>query len=250
MKGVKFGGVFAGLGFLLSFIFGLFSHTSILSVLLKALGFALFFGVLGFLIYFIYEKFLDDGSSSGFSGDTDISSPSTTENSAPTTGQHVDITIQDEELESSDSSNHFVVGENHQMLNSSDVRNSVVKEPDVPSDNGFVPLRKTETLKDLSSKESVSNDELNEGANEISQPSSLESNEDEGIDTLPDMGNLEFGVSDSSESSQSDDSQMESDSEFVSSSHSRRSSNEVPEIKDAALMAKAISSALSDENAI
>ena len=64
------------------------------------------------------------------------------------------------------------------------------------------------------------------------------------------MGNLEFGQSESSESSQSDDSEIESDSEFVSSSQSRKSSAEVPEIKDAALMAKAISSVLSDENAI
>ncbi|MCR5188680.1 MAG: hypothetical protein K6C97_07065 [Treponema sp.] len=202
------------------------------------------------MINFVYEKFLDDGSSSGFSGDTDIGSTPISENVVPSTGQHVDITIQDEELESSDSSNHFVVGENHQMLNSSDVRNSVPNEPEIPSDNGFVPLRKRENLRDLSSKESVSEDELPKVSNEISQPSSLDNNGDVGIDTLPDMGNLEFGTSETSEVSQSDDSNMESGSEFVSSNHSRRNSNEVPEIKDAALMAKAISSALSDDNAI
>ncbi len=250
MKGIKFGCVFAGLGFLLSFISGLFSHTSILSILLKALIFAIIFGALGFLISFIYEKFLDDGSSSGFSGDTEISTPTTGEGAVPVTGQHVDITIQDEELESSDSSNHFVVGENHQMLNSSDVRKSGDTETEIPSDNGFVPLRKTETLRDLSSKEAVSSDELPKVSKDISQPSSLSNSEDVGIDTLPDMGNLEFGQSESSESSQSDDSEIESDSEYVSSSQNRKSSNEVPEIKDAALMAKAISSVLSDEDAI
>lgn len=250
MKGIKFGCVFAGLGFLLSFISGLFSHTSILSILLKALIFAIIFGVLGFLISFIYEKFLDDGSSSGFSNDPETSTPNSDGGAAPLTGQHVDITIQDEELESSDSSNHFVVGENHQMLNSSDVRASSSNEHEASSDNGFVPINKTETLRNLSGKEAVSAEELPKVSKDISQVSSFANSEDIGIDTLPDMGNLEFGQSESSESSQSDDSEIESDSEFVSSSQSRKSSAEVPEIKDAALMAKAISSVLSDENAI
>lgn len=246
MKGIKFASVFAGLGFLLSFISGLFSHKSILSVLLEALLFSIIFGALGFLISFIYYKFLDDGSSSGFSGDTDISSSAATESSS-TGGHLVDITIQDEDLESSESGNHFVVGGNHQMLNSSDVKNSSSVEPLDTADNGFVPVRKTETVNNFSGKESVSEKELQSSPENSSSPSSNDANG--GIDTLPDMNNLEFGESNSSASSDSDSSGFETESETVASSH-KRNSNEVPEIKDAALMAKAISSVLSDENSL
>ena len=119
MKGVKFGIVFAVSGFLLSFISGLFSHTFILYVLLKALLAALIFGVLGFLISLIYSNFLDD-SSGGFGAESDGGYQTTT--AAPAKGQIVDITVQDDELDRGESENHFVVGDNHQMLNNSDVR--------------------------------------------------------------------------------------------------------------------------------
>lgn len=247
MKGIKVAGVFAGLGFLLSFISGLFSHKSILSILLEALLFCLIFGALGFLISFIFNKFLDDGSSSGFSGDTDISSSASTEGSSSSGGHLVDITIQDEDLETSESGNHFVVGENHQMLNSSDVKNNSSIEPLDTADNGFVPVRKAETVNNISGKESVSEKELQSSPENSLSPSSNDVNG--GIDTLPDMNNLEFGESNSSSSSDSDNSGFETESEPVATSQ-KRNSNEVPEIKDAALMAKAISSVLSDENSL
>ena len=62
MRSAKYIGLFAACGFVLSFVSGLFSHSSILSILLKALIFALIFGVVGLGISFVYSKFLSDGN--------------------------------------------------------------------------------------------------------------------------------------------------------------------------------------------
>ena len=62
MRSAKSIGLFAACGFILSFVSGLFSNSSILSVLIKALIFAVVFGVLGLGISFIFNKFLSDGS--------------------------------------------------------------------------------------------------------------------------------------------------------------------------------------------
>ena len=140
MRSTKSIGLFAACGFILSFVAGLFSHSSILSVLIKALIFAVVFGLLGLGISFIFNKFLSDGSGGDFQGEyTADSSPAAS--GASTLGQNVDITLQDEELRPSESENHFVVGENHQMLNDSDVRTSANKTEDNSSSQGFVPLR-------------------------------------------------------------------------------------------------------------
>ena len=63
MRSTKTIGLFAACGFVLSFVAGLFSHSSILSVLLKALITAVIFGLLGFGISFVFNKFLSDGNS-------------------------------------------------------------------------------------------------------------------------------------------------------------------------------------------
>ena len=68
-------------------------------------------------------------------------------------------------------------------------------------------------------------------------------NADGGIDTLPDMENFVFSESSGSAS----DADSDSDSEFVSMGSSKKNSGPA-EVQDAALMAKAISSVLSDEN--
>ena len=71
MKGIKLLVISAASGFILSFLFGLFSHTSIISILLKAILFAVVFGILGFLINLAVYKFLIDESqdSKELSGD-------------------------------------------------------------------------------------------------------------------------------------------------------------------------------------
>ena len=256
MRSTKSIGLFAACGFILSFVSGLFSHSSILSVLIKALIFALVFGLLGFGISFIFNKFLSDGSGGDFQGDYNTdSSPAGTNNSA--LGQNVDITIQDEELRPSDSENHFVVGDNHQMLNDSDVRNSGSAANENNSSQGFVPLRNFETVKNFSGKEAVIPAEAVAAENKTAEstataaPAAVVSNfetniADGGIDTLPDMENFVF--SESSGSEVNDDSDAGADSEFVSSASSHKKNDGPAEVQDAALMAKAISSVLSDEN--
>lgn len=238
MKGFKIAGVFAACGFLLSFVSGFFSHTSFISILLKALIFCLIFGILGFLIEFVFSKFLIDENT----GDFSASIGSTNENSSnvKSTGQLVDITIEDEELERGGSENHFIVNENHQMLNDSDITkkadNTENNPGEVSNDQpGFVPLKKFETVQNISSKEAVNPDSV------IYRSEESDVKKDDGIDTLPDMNN--FTTEDNGTSGSVD---SETESEFVSSG-SRKNSDEPAEIKDAALMAKAISSILSDE---
>ena len=257
MRGLKVVIPFAACGFILSFVAGLFSHTSILSVLLKALIFAILFGVLGLAIGFVYSKFLDDGTSD-YQGDT---SEGFSQTSAPSSalGQKVDITIQDEELEKSESENHFVVGDNHQMLNDSDVKNTK-NESVEDSSQGFVPLRNFETVKNFSGKEAQSpfvagsSNSTSGESNESSEASSsvrsqIDSSDNDSLDTLPDMENFAFGGDDSNSDDVSEIHNSDSDSEFVSVSSGSKKQEEV-EVKDAALMAKAISSVLSDENSI
>jgi hypothetical protein len=257
MRGAKYIGLFARCGFILSFVSGLFSHSSILSVLLKALIFAVIFGLLGLGISFIYSKFLSDGTDGDYQSDYSAGSSSVPAGGSAL-GNNVDITIQDEELAPSESDNHFVVGDNHQMLNDSDVRNSYSGDAEGQnSAQGFVPLRNFETVKNFSGKEAVipaeavavtTSEEPAAGSTPVENaspaPSSnRNSNEEGGIDTLPDMENFVF--SESSGSASDDDS--DSDSEFVSMGSSKKNSGPA-EVQDAALMAKAISSVLSDEN--
>ena len=246
MRGLKVVVPFAACGFLLSFVAGLFSHSSFLSVLIKALIFAIVFALLGFVISMVFGKFLSDGMSE-FQSDASEGGSSSGVQSSPL-GHNVDITIQDEELEKSESENHFVVSDSHQMLNESDVKN-IQKESD-PERPGFVPLRNFETVKNFSGTEAATPDLQNlqeENPQPVSQPRSSSPDEDE-LDTLPEMENFAFGE-DSGSDSGSDiiASSGTSDSEFVSSGSRKQ---EEPEVKDAALMAKAISSVLSDEDAL
>ena len=266
MRSTKTIGLFAACGFVLSFVAGLFSHSSILSVLIKALIFAAVFGALGFGISVVFSKFLDIGTSGDFQGDYGTDSAiGGAAASAPVTGQHVDITIQDEELKPSQSDNHFVVGENHQMLNESDVADS--KKAGEGS-SGFVPLRNFETVKNLSGTEAVTPSSANpdivkkENA-EIVSPVETETAsyseakpsagnlDDEGIDTLPDMDGFVFGGDSNTAAESDDDDDSITDSGFSSYSSSPSKKSDGPaEVQDAALMAKAISSVLSDENSL
>ncbi len=258
MQSAKYIGLFAACGFILSFVAGLFSHSSIISILLKALIFAVVFGLLGFGISFVYNKFLSDGSGGEFQSDYSAEPSSVPQASA--IGNNVDITIQDEELKPSESENHYVVGDNHQMLNDSDVRSSARAGGESQnSSQGFVPLRNFETVKNISGTEAVIPSEAvasektvenNVADNKVTPDTSsnIDVNNlgEGGIDTLPDMENFVFSEGGSSDSG--DESDTGSDSEFISSVGSAKKNNGPAEVQDAALMAKAISSVLSDEN--
>ena len=254
MRSAKYIGLFAACGFILSFVSGLFSHSSILSIILKALIFAVVFGVLGFGISFVFNKFLSDGSGADFQGE--YSADTSSAPAASALGNNVDITIQDEELAPSESENHFVVGDNHQMLNDSDVRRSANDGDEAKgSSPGFVPLRNFETVKNFSGTEAVAPSEaaasepVNEGSVQPEASGTPASsfaeavNAQGGRDTLPDMENFVF----SDGSASDDDADTGTGSDFISSGGSHKKDGPA-EVQDAALMAKAISSVLSDED--
>lgn len=275
MRNLKFILGFAGTGFFLSLFFGIFSHSSFGRVFLQAVIFLILFALIGFIIKFIYDKFLSDGYVSSESIDT-------SEAAVPHKGTHVDLVVQDEELPASESENRFYVGENHQMLNESDFK--VLRT----NENGnFVPMHK-ETYDNISGTEAVTREEIKQKNNEqennsgisqltditsavspdtsknkmsaanknaaiINKSSSTESgskvssaSSDGDLDTLPDMNDFSYG-------SQDDESeQQDSASGFGTPSYSPSTGKtQIPEGIDsnnASLMAKAISSILSGES--
>lgn len=293
MRNLKFPTIFAAFGFALSLLFGFFSRSHFGFIFLRALIFALIFFALGFLINFIYKKFLDEDTSSDLDGEQLSSTEKHTDDGNFAKGQHVDLVVEDQELDSETSENHYVVGQNHQMLSDSDLKksadrisedmqksfssavaassavksseekNSTAEKPFVAStinsvsasaaDSGqasgsastfsaenkssaskFVPLGK-ESFARVSSTEAMDSTQVR------AEPKS--DNFSDSLDVLPDMADLE--VNDSSESSED----AETDDEFVSSAvNYKNSDSSETEVKDASLMAKAISSLLSAES--
>lgn len=278
MRKIKFPAVFAAIGFILSFVFGFFSHSSFILIFLKALIFGVVFGALGFGIQILYDKFLNESSESSY-----VSEPVSQGAPQSQKGQLVDITIQDEELKESETGNHFVVGSNRQMLNTRDLKDSppVSEEnqtspakvqtaggdsgevlggmkndgeqnaenvisanvqaagADSPkaSDSGFIPVRNLETITSVSGKESVKPSEVPVVEGNEGNPSESE------LDVLPDMDGFSFGGG----NDENDDADAETDSEFVPL-HKRSEQDPPADIKDAELMAKAISDVLTRED--
>ena len=213
MRNIKFVSIFATCGFILSFVFGFFSHSSFISILLKALIFGAVFVGLGFLITFIFNKFLVDSDSLDLGGEDNGEMSADSSNFV---GQNIDVVVKDEELTPSDGDNHFVVGDNHQMLKNSDIKEDSVNndfegDDNSSSNNNFVPLRNAENSTNFSGVESVT-------PGEKPSPSSSDddSEMDENLDTLPDMDNISFGGSSDSDGGADD---TYADSSFVSSTN-------------------------------
>jgi hypothetical protein len=266
MKDIKFVSGFAVFGFVLSFVSSLFSpHSTFIHKLLMALLFAVVFAAIGFGIKLVYNKFLSD-SDGDFSSDFTPNPQMNGAQSAPQKGQLVDIVIQDEDISPGESPNRFVVGDNHQMLNDTDITSSapaasesvarqkveaspVIDVPNVtqmstPDEPDDVPVVNAES----SSFVPMSAAALTQSGPSLMNTSEL-SEDSEKIDTLPDMNNFSFGSSDSSSEKDDDSDGYADDSDFEPSFTSRGSSD-VPEVKDAGLIAKAISSVLADEKSI
>lgn len=269
MRNLKFVIFGAISGFVLSLFFGIFSHSGFLRVFLNALIFAALFAILGFAISVLYFKFLADEVSSSDGDYTDGESRKNTGSKA-STGGIVDMVVQDEELEQTGNSNHYDVGSNHQMLNASDLEKNgddsaaekmaranasatntaanieaailgeteSSKGSDDFASGNFVPLRGRENYKNVSGTEAAATSDF--------QSSDSESSAD--LDVLPDLGDVTVTAtgSDSSSDEGSSFEEVADDSNFVKSVSSDRK-EPAAEIKDASLMAKAISSILSDE---
>ena len=247
MKNIKFVSFSAGAGFILSLTFGIFSKSGILKVFLTALVFALIFAVLGFGLTFVYEKFLSLDSS-------EIDSTKSTESKpvSSSVGNNVDIAIEHQELERSGSNNRFNVGENRSMLNTSDVvtsNNSSSDNSSVAEDSksNFIPVRNLETLTNISGTEAVKPSAVANKSAEISESSSSKNDD---LDVLPDFGNLGMPATPmSSFSSSANDSIDEfSDTESSSVYTSKRNDVDTDKFQNTELIAKAISTVLSDES--
>ena len=235
MKNSKLIIVSASAGFVLSFVFGLFSHSRFIRIFLTAVLFGLIFALIAILISFVYTKFLDiDGTAPGIA--------LAGNGSAKASSNHtVDIVISESDLEQTGNSNHFDVGSNKQMLNASDM--NAAEEPDTSiPESGFVPLRTKETSSNFSQNEAVSpaavsnsNSAANSGIQTVISGTTL--------DELPDMGDVSFLQNSESDEESID---LSENSDFISSALKYKDDNK-NNIQDASLMAKAISSILSEE---
>lgn len=243
MKNSKVIVIFAAIGFVLSFVFALMSHSSILLVLLKALITCVSFGVLGLLISFVFNKFLSEDIGPENISESDVEK---NQSASQGKGQIVDLVISDEELQKGESGNHFIVSSS-QMLNSTDVssNNSQLFENKLETSDisdpkeKFVPLKEMETVTNFSSKESeVSRNVI---ANNITES-------DGDVDTLPDMSNISLVNEDKAENNEEEVS-FTSDSDTVFSTTTAKSTNTEfqGDTSNTELIAKAISSVLSAE---
>lgn len=241
MKNIKIVSIFAIVGFILSLFFGLFSGSGFLKVLLTALISSIVFAVLGLALSFVFEKFLLVETSE-YESQT---SSAPAENTQSNLGNNVDIVIEDQELERSDSSNRYTVGENYSMLNDTDVNpKSVQTEQDTGAsvNSGFVPVRNLETLTNFSGSEAVKPTEVGNADGKNGNPDEL--------DVLPDFSGI-AGKSVPVAQGSSDDDGDSLDAGFSGSisvsTYQRKNEVDTEKFQNTELIAKAISSVLSDE---
>ncbi|MGI5115451.1 hypothetical protein [Treponema sp. SP13] len=238
MRQVRFIAGFALGGFLISFFFGFFSRGGIGRMLLFAFIFAAVFAVVGFAVQFIGTTFLNiDGGTDG----ADVHG---------TTGNNVDIVVQDEELPTEDGSPEFYVGGNHQMLNKEDYSGekggrfagasdgsegidtthaangaALADAQTGQPDDGFVPVGLHESAETISGKEAGVNSD--DGF----------SLKDDTLDDLPDLEDL------------APSGEIIEDTAFSAASDTTKKSDKASKYseKDTTLMAKAISTALAKD---
>lgn len=240
MKNFKTVIIFSSFGFILSLIFGIFSNSKFVKIIGTALIFALVFAILGFLISFVFSKFLNEDNLDYVNAETN-STPSANTN----VGNNVDIVIEDQELESSESPNKYDVGQTVSMLNDSDVQNkerqSLSTYEQEAQNTGFIPVRNLETLKNFSASESVKPDE-------VSAKEKLNESSDE-LDELPNFSGFSNSGGSSSEQPFSDvrTSDISYSDTSVGSAFYRKNEVDSDKFQNTELIAKAISSALSSE---
>ncbi len=264
MKNIKFIIGFSIFGFLISFVSGFASNSTFLKMLLNAFIFLFVFAFLGAAIVFLWDKFL----STEFQNAEYVASRNV--NSSKTAGQTVDITIQDEALQNDDNASQFFVGSNHQMLTKEDVAEkvknnnaasdspekvdswgadiktvSVDKKQDVSDANnsGFVPVALAENPANISSSEAKSGVEYKNIDNSSNNNESSGSVE---LDVLPDLQELQ-NIQEMTSSKDVQEAPSVESTGFVVEDAKKAVSEANADSKDAALMAKAISTLLSKE---
>ena len=241
MKQVRFIAGFALAGFLISFCFGFFSRGGIGRMLLYAFIFSAVFAVVGFVVQFIGATFLNIDASAEDEGSAQRG----------TTGNNVDIVVQDEALPTEEGSPEFYVGKNRQMLNKEDYsggekegrsvsassengtvdtihavnRDVLSTDRTEQPDDGFVPVQLHESARTISGKEAGADSD--DGF----------SLKDDTLDDLPDLEDL------------APSGEIVEDTAFSAASDKTKKSDKADKYseKDTTLMAKAISTALAKD---
>ena len=140
----------AAIAFVLSFFIALISGAGFGISLLRAIILAVCFGALSVGISFVYDKFLNEKS-------YDASSTESTSDSAPTIGNKVDITIDDEELQEDDETPKFVLTGQNQMLSSDDLKSKPMQVDNINEESGHGSgYSKTQTASSSAVSSSVS----------------------------------------------------------------------------------------------
>lgn len=140
----------AAIAFVLSFFIALISGAGFGISLLRAIILAVCFGALSVGISFVYDKFLNEKS-------YDASSTESTSDSAPTIGNKVDITIDDEELQEDDETPKFVLTGQNQMLISDDLKSKPMQVDNINEESGHGSgYSKTQTASSSAVSSSVS----------------------------------------------------------------------------------------------
>lgn len=251
----------SAIGFALSFIIGLFYSNPVGQCFVNALLYgAVLFGILGAGVSFIYQKFLSvkNDEASPVEGESSVNSQSR--------GTRVDITLDDDVLPEDEDSPKFYVNSNKTgIAQSSQETVSPEVQPSAPQQ--VQPVQASENVQQTAEAvpeakaESVENAENVEKAESGFVPVPLGSKPEqtteaaaspakgdgdlEALDALPDIGALtpEADSKDDEEESEN----FVSDSDFAtagSSGGSYSGSSGQPMEQNAALMAKAISTAL------
>lgn len=280
MKNVKVIAGFSVFGFLLSFLFGLFSRSGFFRVLLSAFLFAVVFAAMGFIVQYVFKNVLDMGMDSEDAGISETPS---------SVGQHVDITVEEEDIPESGDDSHFMVGTNLQMLNESDYGSGgkeVKEEPSINSssaEGAKIEMKAEEKPSVSDEKKNTEGDEKNSARSKIAfeneagsssssfvpvalaqaeqktdvsvepeMPPSVESGAEtkaepspsEELDTLPELEEITaFTPKISQESFEEKESE-----DSGGTSAPKLEASEIAEGKDVSLMAKAISTLLSKDS--
>ena len=235
---VKAGAIVGGGAFVLSFFAGLFARNAFVTVFIRALVFAFIFCGLYFLISFLFSKFLSEMSSQDLADKDE-------QPKVPLTGGKVDLVIQDENLENEETGPKFVLKDGKSFDEEEiPVNKEVAIAPDAQKNSveDGVLQPKSETPESSFKPMDFSNAEKIQTA---SPPEKKETVSSDDVDTLPDIGDLNFGEKNSS----IDD--IIVDSDFASSegnspvSSGKTFQNDtMPSIENADVMARAIQTLL------
>lgn len=166
-------------GFFLSFIVGLISNVAFGVVLLRALIFAVLFGVLGFGVGIVFQRFLLD--SSDLEGGGEVSA-------GPRQGSVVDLSIGDEPLEEDENGPDFYVRKD---ISSSDHMKHPAQSSGSPSESpGSVshPITEQESASTVAPKDQFKPISLGTSSQGESQGNATGGPGDD--DILPEIGDL------------------------------------------------------------